>query len=133
MNQPTAEVRIAACTAQRHTLQQPQGAGSRQPAVLADPAVDAEQRQRQTPRVQADGDQMGERALRRGAPEQVQMAVFAIAAMAVVVALCAATRIHQVTRGIVEMLHRPVAGGEGAHQGPLVINQAQPVMESLLR
>lgn len=133
MNQPTTEVRIAACTAQRHTLQQPQGAGSRQPAVLADPAVDAEQRQRQPPCVQADGDQMGQRAQRPRAPEQMQMAVFAIVAMAVVVAVGAATRIHQVALGIVPLLHRHRSGGEGAHQGPLAINQAQPVMESLLR
>lgn len=69
VEQPATQVWVAGGAAQRHALQQPQSVCSRQPAVLAHPAVDTEQAEGQSPSVQADGDQMGQRALRPGAPE----------------------------------------------------------------
>lgn len=116
VEQPAVEVRIATGTAEREALQQPQGGVSRQPAVLAHPAVDTEQSQGQPPSIQADGDQMGEWARWPRTPEQMQMAVFASAAMAVVVALAAAARIHQIARGVVLVLQRRASGGESPHQ-----------------
>lgn len=131
MLQPTAQMGIAGCPAQGDALQQPQAGRRRQPAVLTHPAVDAEQGQGQAPAIEADGDQMGEGSTGPGAPEQMQMAVFAIAAMAVVVALATASRIPQVTRRVVLLLERRGCAGEGAHQGTLAFNQAQPVVKRL--
>lgn len=129
VEQPAGEVRIAAGTAQRHALQQPQGGGGRQPAVPAHPAVDAEQGEGQPPAVEADGDQMGEGALRPGTPEQMQMAVFAIAAMAVVVALAATARIDQISVGVVLLLQRGGSAGEDPHQRAVALDNAEPVMQ----
>lgn len=131
--QPASQMRIAAGAAQRNALQKPQCACSRQPVVGADPAVDAEQGDGQSPSVQADGDQMGERARRPGTPEQMQVAVFARAAMAVVVALCAAARVHQIARRVVLVLERGASGGEGPHQGSVAFDQAQPVIQRFPR
>lgn len=131
VDQPAIQVRIAAGTAQREALQQPQGGVSRQPAVLAHPAVDAEQGQGQSPSIQADRDQMGQRALWPGTPEQMQMAVFARVAMAVVVALAAAARIPQVARGVMLVLHRDASAGEGLYQRPVAFDQAEPVIQGL--
>ena len=132
VHQPAAEVGIASGTGQRDALQQPQAVCRRQPAVFAHPAVDGEQRQRQSPSVEADADQVGQRLLRPAAPEQVHMAVFVAVPMAVVEALGAAAGIHQVARGVVLVLARRGSGGEGVHQGPLAFDQPQPVKESLL-
>ncbi len=132
MNQPAAQVGIAVGTAQRDALQQPQGVCSRQPAVVAHPAVDAEQCQRQSPFVEADADQVRERASGPGAAEQVQVAVFSIAAMAVVVALRAAAQVDQIACGVMLALPRPRSGGEGPHQRPLALDQTQPVIQSKL-
>jgi hypothetical protein len=132
VNQPARQVRIAGGAGQGDALQQPQGGGSRLPVVLAHPAVDAEQGEGQSPFVQADGDQMGERALRLGAAEEMKMAVFAIATMAVVEAPGTAAGIHQVAWRVVLLPQRRVSGGEGPHQGSLALNQAQPVMKGLL-
>jgi len=74
---------------------------------------------------------MGQRALRPGAPEQMQMAVFPIAAMAVVVAMRAAARINEIARGVVLILQRYRSGGESPNQGTVAFNQAQPVVEIL--
>lgn len=124
MLQPITQMGIAGGAAQREALQQPQGGCCRQPAVLAHPAVDAEQGQGQTPAIEADGDQMGEGSAGPGATEQVQMAVFAIATVAVVVTLAAASRIPQVTGWVVLLLERRDSAGEGAHQGTLAFDQA---------
>ena len=67
---------------------------------------------------------MGEGSTGPGAPEQMQMAVFAIAAVAVVVTLAAASRIPQVTRWVVLLLERRGSAGEGPHQGALALDQA---------
>ena len=131
VNQPAAQVRITGGAAQRNPLQQTQGGCSRQPAIFTHPTVDTEQGKGQPPSVQADGHQMGQRAQGPGAPEQMQMAMFPIAAMAVVVAMCAAARVHQIARGVVLMLVRGGSGGESPNQGTVAFNQAQPVIESL--
>jgi hypothetical protein len=54
----------------------------------------------------------------------MQMAVFAIAAVAVVVALGAAARVHQIARRVVLLLERRGTAGEGPHQGALALGQA---------
>lgn len=131
VQQPGTQMGIAAGTAQRHAFEQPQRVSSRQPAVLAHPAVDSEQAEGEPPTVEADGDQMGQRAPGPGAPEQMQMAVFAGAPMAVVIALCTASRGHQIVSGVVLVLQRCASGGEGPHQGTVAFDQAQPVVESL--
>jgi hypothetical protein len=59
------------------------------------------------------------------------MAVFPIAAMAVVVAMRAAAPVHQIARGVVLKLVRSAIGGEGPHQGTVAFDQAQPVIKSL--
>jgi hypothetical protein len=61
----------------------------------------------------------------------MQMAVFPIAAMAVVITVRAAARVHQIARGVVLMLVRGTTGREGTHQGTVAFNQAQPVIKSL--
>ena len=61
----------------------------------------------------------------------MQMAVFPIAAMAVVVALRAAARSQQIASGVVLVLQWPASGGEGPHQGTVAFDQAQPVVERL--
>jgi hypothetical protein len=127
VNQPAAEVRIASGSSQRDALQQAQAFGRRQPAVFAHPAVDGEQPQRQSPTVEADADQVGQRLPRPAAPEQMQMAVFVAIPMAVVEALGAAAGIHQVARGVVLVLLRGGSCGEGPHQGTLAFDQSQPV------
>lgn len=129
--QPAVEVRIATGTAQRYALQQPQRGLSRQPAVVAHPAVDAEQGHRQAAGIQADGDQMAERPPWLAAPEQMQMAVFTAAAMAVVVALAAAARVHQITRRVMLQLHRRAASGEGPQQRAVTVDQTEPMEERL--
>jgi hypothetical protein len=60
------------------------------------------------------------------------MAMFAISAMAVVIAVGTAARVHQVARGVVLVPQRRVSGGEGPHQGTLALGQAQPVVKGLL-
>lgn len=129
VNQPTVEMRIAAGTAQANALQQPQGGSGRQPAVVTHPAVHAEQGQGQPPLIEADGDQVGERSPWLAAAEQMQVAVLAVAAVAVVVTLGATGRIHQVARRVVLVLNRGGTGGEGTHQRPVAIDQAKPVVE----
>lgn len=131
VEQPAIQVWIAAGSTQRRALQQPQCVRSRQPVVLTHPAVDGEQAKGKSPVVQADGDQMGQWSLRPGAPEQMQMAVFADAPMAVVVALRAAARGHQIVSGVVLVLQRRASAGEGPHQGTVALGQAQPVVERL--
>ena len=61
----------------------------------------------------------------------MQMAVFPIAAMAVVVAMRAAATVHQIARWVVLMLVRDATSGEGPHQGTVAFDQAQPVIKSL--
>jgi len=129
--QPAGQVRIATGTAQGDALQQLQAGGGRQPAVVAHPAIDAEQGKRQPAGIEADRDQMGERAPWLCTPKQMQMAVFAVAAMAVVIALAAAARIDQVARRVVLLSDRAAAGGEGAHQRPVAFDQAEPVKQRL--
>lgn len=129
VGQPAAEVGIGAGAFQRHAIQQTQGGVGRQPAVARHPAIHTEQRQGQPQAVEADADQMGEGAIRSAAPEQMQVAMFAIAAVTVVVTLGAAGGITQIRRRIVLLLDQGHTAGEGTHQGAVALGQAQPVVQ----
>lgn len=129
--QPPSQMWIAGGSTQRHTLQQTQGVRSRQPAVLAHPAIDTEQADGESPSVQADGDQMGQRALGPGASKEMQMTVFPIAAVAVIETLGTAARGHQIASGVVLVRNWRSPGGESPHQGPVAFDQTQPVMKRL--
>ena len=84
--------------------------------VIAHPAIDREQGYRQAPWIQADGDHMGEGTMASGSTKQVQMAMLAIVAMAVVIALGAAAWIHKVARGVVALLEWNGPSGKGLHE-----------------
>jgi hypothetical protein len=122
-------VGIGAGACQRHAFQQAQGGGGRQPVVARHPAIDAEQPKGQAAAVEADADQMGEGPIRAAAAEQMQVAMLAIAPVAVVIALGAAGGIAQIRRRIVLLLDQGGAAGEGTHQRAVALGEAQPVLQ----